>query len=131
MSEELKVTNSMRTDIKIKERSFEFAVGIITFTKKIPKDTTGFVIGKQLIRSGTSIGANIEEATGAYSKDDFTYKMSIALKESRETNYWLRLLRESGIIKNADVDDILEESQHIINIISAIVKTSKERSKNR
>jgi four helix bundle protein len=100
--------NNPNDEKKIKERSFEFAIKIIQLVKHIPKDTTGFVIGKQLIKSGTSIGANVEEATGAYSKDDFTYKMSIALKEARETNYWLRLLRDSGIIINSKVEDYIE-----------------------
>ncbi|MEW6163413.1 MAG: four helix bundle protein [Nitrospirota bacterium] len=70
----------MRNDIKIKERTFEFAIKIIQFANKIPKDTGGTILVRQLIKSGTSIGANVEEATGAFSKDDFTYKMNIALK---------------------------------------------------
>lgn len=87
----------------------------------------GFVLGRQLVKSGTSIGANVEEATGAFSKDDFIFKMNIALKEARETNYWLRLLYDSGMLKTEDVKNALRESEHLKNIISAIVKTSKER----
>ncbi len=84
---------------KIKERSYEFAVHIIRIVGNVSKDPAGFILGRQLLKSGTSIGANIEEATGAFSKDDFTFKMNIALKEARETNYWLRLLYDSGMLK--------------------------------
>ncbi len=119
--------NIQNNEKKIKERSFEFAINIIQLGKELPKDTAGFVLGKQLLRSGTSIGANIEEATGAYSKDDFTYKMNIALKEARETNYWLRLLKESGILNGVKIENYIEESLNLRNILSAIVKTAKER----
>lgn len=116
----------MKKDMKIKERTYQFALEIIKLTRKMPKDTTGFVLGNQLMKSGTSVGANVEEATGAYSKDDFTYKMSLALKEARESNYWLRLLRDSGIIKNTKIDESIKEAKNLKNILSAIVKTSKE-----
>lgn len=114
---------------KIKERTYEFAIDIIKLARNLPKDTSGSVLGRQLIKSGTSIGANVEEATGAFSKDDFIFKMNISLKEARETNYWLRLLCDSGIIKEADIKDTLKESENLKNILSAIVKTSRERRK--
>jgi four helix bundle protein len=114
---------------KIKERAFEFAINIIKIVGNVSKDPAGFILGRQLVKSGTSIGANIEEATGAFSKDDFIFKMNIALKEARETNYWLRLLYDSGMLKSEDVKNALRESEHSRNIISAIVKTSKERRK--
>ena len=112
-----------------KERSYEFTIKIIKLSKKLPKDTGGFVLGRQLIKSGTSIGANVEEATGAFSKDDFIFKMNVALKEARETNYWLRLVRDSEMLKHKEIEDSLIESENIRNILSAIVKTSKERGK--
>lgn len=114
---------------KIKERAYEFAIDIIKLVRNLPKDTAGFVLGRQLVKSGTSIGANVEEATGAFSKDDFIFKMNIALKEARETNYWLRLVCDAGMMKDIDVKDILNESENLKNILSAIVKTSKERRK--
>ena len=117
----------MKDNKKIKERAYEFAIDIINLVRKLSKDTAGFVVGRQLLRSGTSIGANVEEATGAFSKDDFTFKMNIALKEARETNYWLRLVRDSGIMKEIDIKETLDESEHLKNILSAIVKTSKAR----
>jgi four helix bundle protein len=79
----------------IKERTYDFALRIIKLSKSIPTTREGNILAKQVMRSGTSIGANVEEATGAFSKDDFTYKMNIALKEARETHYWLRLIRDS------------------------------------
>jgi four helix bundle protein len=115
----------MKDNKKVKGRTYEFSINIINFVRKLPTDTAGFVLGRQLLRSGTSIGANVEEATGAFSKDDFTFKMNIALKEARETNYWLRLLRDSGIIKEIDIKEALDESEHLKNILSAIVRTSK------
>jgi four helix bundle protein len=119
----------MKDDKKIKERTYDFSINIIKLVIKLPKDTAGFVLGRQLVKSGTSIGANVEEATGAFSKDDFIFKMSIALKEARESNYWLRLIRDAGFMKEIDIKEILDESEHLKNILSAIVKTSKERRK--
>lgn len=106
----------------IKERSFIFALSIIKLYKKLQRNNE-FVISKQLLRSGTSIGANIEEATAAQSKKDFLHKMSIASKEARETTYWLRLLKESNLI-NISVDKHLDEIDQIIKIITKIVKTT-------
>ena len=86
-----------------------------------------YVLGKQLLRSGTSIGANVEEATAAQSKKDFISKMSIALKEARETNYWLRLLKRTGFIKK---DNLINESSEIMNILGAIIRTSRKNLKS-
>jgi len=117
----------MKNNKQIKERSYEFSISIIKLIIALPKDTAGFVLGRQLVKSGTSIGANVEEAIGAFSKDDFIFKMNIALKEARETNYWLRLLYDSELIRTEEVKNALRESEDLRNIISAIVKTSKER----
>lgn len=108
----------------IKERSFKFALSIIKLYKKL-QGQNEFIISKQLLRSGTSIGANIEEATAAQSKKDFLHKMSIASKEARETSYWLRLLKDSDLIK-ISVDEYLDEINQIIKIITKIVKTTSE-----
>lgn len=108
----------------IKERSFKFALSIIKLYKKL-QGQNEFIISKQLLRSGTSIGANIEEATAAQSKKDFLHKMSIASKEVRETSYWLRLLKDGDLIK-ISVDEYLDEINQIIKIITKIVKTTSE-----
>ncbi len=83
-------------------------------------------MSKQLLRSGTSIGANIEEASAAHSKKDFTNKMAISSKEARETKYWLRLIKESQIV-NCDFETYIKEIDEIIRILTSIVKTSKEK----
>ena len=82
-------------------------------------------IANQLFRSGTSIGANVEEALGGSSKKDFINKMTISLKEARESNYWLRLIHDSKIIDHADVEILLRDSIELIKILGSIVKTSK------
>ncbi len=84
-----------------------------------------YVISRQLLRSGTSIGANVEEATAAISKKDFTAKMSISSKEARETRYWLKLIDKSNLV-NVNVKPHLHEVEQLINILTAIVKTSQK-----
>ncbi|HMD00170.1 MAG TPA: four helix bundle protein [Ferruginibacter sp.] len=114
----------MKTENKIVELSFDFAIMVIDLYKHLIEHRE-FVISKQLLRSATSIGANIEEANAAQSKRDFIAKMSIASKEARETKYWLRLLERSQIVK-LDYTDYLLKIEHIINILTKIVKTSQE-----
>ena len=107
----------------IRSRTFEFSVQVIELYKFLQFEKKEYVLGKQLLRSGTSIGANVEEATAAQSKKDFIAKMSIALKEARETNYWLRLLKRTGFIKK---DNLINESSEIMNILGAIIRTSRK-----
>ena len=111
----------------IQSRSFDFAMEIIKFYKHC-LDTNEYVLSKQLVRSGTSIGANVEEASAAQSKKDFIAKMSISSKEARETRYWLRLFSKSGIIEY-DYTFLMKEIEEIINILTAIVKTSQQNIK--
>ncbi|MFZ1527611.1 MAG: four helix bundle protein [Ferruginibacter sp.] len=111
-------------DNKIKDLSFDFALQIIALYKKLIAQNE-FVISKQLLRSATSIGANVEEAGAAQTKRDFITKMSIASKEARETRYRLRLLEKSQIVK-IECKIYLELVEHIINILTKIVKTSQE-----
>ena len=111
------------TNPDIKARTFEFSVRIIELYQFLRNEKKEFTLGKQLLRSGTSIGANVEEATAAQSKRDFIAKMSISLKEARETNYWLRLLKRTGYIKK---DDLIVESEEIMNILGAIIRTSRK-----
>lgn len=114
--------------MKIDERTFDFALLIIeTYKYLIAKQE--YVLSKQLLRSGTSIGANVHEAQAAQSKRDFVSKMAIASKEARETDYWLRLLVKSGFLIDFDKKDKLTaEVIAIINIITKIVKTSTKTS---
>ncbi len=118
----------MKTDNKILELSFEFSLQIIELYK-ILLDKKEFILSKQLLRSGTSIGANIEEAIAAQSRKDFISKMSIASKEARETRYWLRLIDKSQFVP-LDYSPFLVSIEHIINILTKIVKTSQETMLN-
>ena len=111
----------------IREKTYKFSLQIIALYKQL-KDQNEYVLSKQILRSGTSIGANTEEATAAQSRKDFISKMSIASKEARETNYWLRLLRDSKLLKDVDYDEILTKSEEIIRILTSIVKSSQKTS---
>ena len=112
--------------IKIDERTFRFSLLIIEVYKYLTHNKE-YILSKQLLRSGTSIGANVEEAQAGQSKADFISKMSIANKEARESKYWIRLLSQSNYLNDFDKkDDLLSEINNIINIITKIIKTSKE-----
>lgn len=117
----------MKKENVIQAKSFAFALEVISLYKALIEQKE-FVLSRQLLRSGTSIGANVEEATAAISKRDFAAKMSIASKEARETRYWLRLLQESKLT-NTDVSELLDSADQIINILTAIVKTSQQNIK--
>lgn len=108
----------------VQKKSFSFSLKIISLFKKLHEEKE-FIISKQLLRSGTSIGANIEEALAGQSKRDFIAKMSISSKEARETKYWLRLLKESNLT-NIDVSKELSEIHELIRLLTAIVKTSQQ-----
>ena len=93
----------------VQEKSFDFAVRIVRLFQHLKKNKREFVISKQIIRSGTSIGANIEEAIGGSSKRDFLAKLKISYKEARETKYWLRLLHETDYLETNEFESISEE----------------------
>ena len=117
------MTDSYDKNNVVLNKSFDFALEIIELYK-ILKSKNEFVISKQLLRSGTSIGANVEEATAAQTKKDFITKMSIASKEARETRYWLRLLNKSKLVEY-DYKNYLNKIDELIRIITAIVKTAQ------
>ncbi len=119
----------MSAELKITDRSFNFAVRVVKLCRFLEsQDRTSKTLANQLLRSGTSIGANVEEAQAGQSKADFIAKMSIARKEARETHYWLRLLKESEIISDSQLSEIIKEADEIIRILTAIVKTSQTRN---
>jgi four helix bundle protein len=107
----------------IQQKSFDFALRMVQLYRELVKGSE-FILSKQVLRSGTSIGANVAEAQAAQSKADFISKMSIASKEARETCYWLRLLRDSKTLEKCAVDPLLYEAEAIVNILTSIVKTS-------
>lgn len=112
----------------IKEKSFGFSLSIIDLYKKLSKIDNNPIL-KQLLRSATSIGANVNEAGAGQTKKDFISKMCIASKEARETQYWLRLLNDSKWY-TVDLKNQLSESDELVRILTKIVKTSQENLKN-
>lgn len=118
----------MKTENRILEMTFDFSLQIISLYKVLVEKKE-FVLSKQLLSSGTSIGANVEEANAAQTKKDFIAKMSIASKEGRESRYWLKLLDKSKLVE-IDYSSYLTQIEHIINILTKIVKTSQESIQN-
>ena len=116
----------MKKDNIILKKSFDFALKIIELYKNILSNHKEYVLSKQILRSGTSIGANSEEAAGAQSTKDFISKFSIAYKEARETNYWLRLLKESGYIDKSKAEILIQDCKEIEKILSAILLSAKK-----
>ncbi|KIM13289.1 MAG: hypothetical protein KU38_01120 [Sulfurovum sp. FS08-3] len=118
-------------DNLIVAKSYQFALMIIELYKFLSDNKREYVLSKQLLRSGTSIGANVDEAQAAISKKDFVSKMSIASKEARESKYWLLLLKDSGYIDNnkSKVKVLLHEIDSIIKILTSIVKTGQNNGK--
>ena len=109
----------------IETKSFDFAVRIVNLYKHLTTEKKEFVLSKQLLRCGTSIGANISEAENAQSKADFTSKMSIALKEASETIFWLRLLHKTEYLSDNEFNSIFTDITEITAILTSICKTTK------
>ncbi len=119
----------MKEDNIILKKSFDFALKIIELYKSLISNHKEYELSKQVLRSGTSIGANSEEAVGAQSTKDFISKFSIAYKEARETNYWLRLLKESSYIERSKAEILLRDCKEIEKIISSILLSAKKNLK--
>jgi four helix bundle protein len=113
----------------VKDKSYAFALRTITLARWL-KQQKEFEIAGQILRSGTAIGSNVEEALAGVSRADFIAKMSIASKEARETHYWLRLLRDSKIVPESRIAPLETESLELIRILTAIVKTCQSTSVN-
>jgi four helix bundle protein len=110
----------------IVQKSYAFALQIIQLYKSLI-DRKEFVLSKQILRSGTSIGANIHEAVAGESKKDFVHKLGIAVKEARETSYWLNLLKDSDYITNDEFNRLNNSCDEIVRILNSIILTTKER----
>ncbi len=116
--------------VDIKERTFDFAVRIVKLCQYLDeKQGVGRTLGRQLLRAGTSIGANVEEAQAGQSKPDFISKYSIALKEARETLFWLRLLAATNIFPPSRLAKLADEVQELMRIIGAIIVSAKANPK--
>ena len=109
-------------DNVIETKSFDFAVRIVNLYKHLTQEKGEYVLAKQVLRSGTSIGANVSEAQKGQSKADFNAKMSIALKEAYESDYWLRLLYKTEYLSDKEFDSISSEIKEIIAILTSICK---------
>ncbi len=114
----------MKEDNVIQQKSFAFAVRIVNAYKFLTFQKKEYVLSRQLLKSGTSIGANVEEALGAQSRADFTAKLSIAYKEARETNYWIRLLNETAYLTNIESESLLADIETLKKIIAKIRLTT-------
>ena len=120
----------MVKDSVLREKSYDFAIRIIKLAKFLRQEKQEYILSKQIIRCGTSIGANIEEASGAQSDNDFIAKLHISLKESKETHYWLRLLRDTKYITKEQAQSLLGDINEIITIITKSLKTIKSNKES-
>lgn len=112
------------------DKSYLFAVKIAKLAFQIQKEKREFILSKQILRSGTSIGANTEEAIGAQSDKDFLHKISIAYKEARETHYWIRILADTGIIDSKTKLEMINDVEELLRILGSIQLSLKRKLNN-
>jgi len=120
----------MKGENPVQTKSYAFALRIVKLYRYLCDEKKEFVLSKQIVRSGTSIGANVEEAIGGQSKKDFLSKMSIAYKEARETHYWLRLLRDSDILETKHAESVIEDCEELLKLTGSIIRTTKSKTPN-
>jgi len=118
----------MKTDNIVQQKSFAFAIRIVNLYKYLIAEKKEFVLSKQLLRSGTSVGANVEESIGGQSDKDFLSKISIAYKEARESMYWLKLLQATNYLSQEQANSLLADAEEICKIIGKIQITLKARN---
>ncbi|MBK7393964.1 MAG: four helix bundle protein [Chloracidobacterium sp.] len=111
----------------LREKSYSFALRVVKLCRHLSEEKREYVLSKQVLRSGTSIGANVAEANQAQSKADFVHKLSIAHKESFETEYWLNLLRDSEYITNAQASSLINDCCQLQKLLTASIKTAKAK----
>ena len=116
-----------RSQSIVQEKSFRFAVQIVGYVRRQQKDHVNLVLTKQLLRSGTSIGANIEEALGGHSSKDFVAKLAIAAKEAREAGYWLKLIRETQPHNHPELASLLAECGALLKMLNSIILTTRSK----
>jgi four helix bundle protein len=133
MNSEYRIENTARprgaekpaAAVDIAERTFQFALRILRVLHALPRDSAGQVLGRQLLRCGTSVGANTAEAQGLHTRRDFARRMNTARTEAREALYWLRLLAESGMLPSRRLKPLMAEADEITRILTAIVKNAR------
>jgi four helix bundle protein len=114
----------------VQEKSYAFALRMVKLYRWLCEEKKEYVLSKQILRSGTSIGANVEEALGGISEKDFSAKMTIAYKEARETLYWLRLMHDSGMIDQAAFESVTRDCDELLKLLGSITKTMKTKIRN-
>jgi four helix bundle protein len=118
----------MKTENIVQQKSYAFAIRVVNLYRLLTEERREFVIAKQVLRSGTSIGANIEEAIGGQSQKDFYAKLYISYKEARETHYWLRLLKDTNYLRESEAKSMLLDCDELLKIIGSIIKTMKTKT---
>ena len=108
------------------DKAFLFAVRVVNLYKYLCSEKKEYVLSKQLLRSGTSIGANISEAQDAQSRNDFISKLSISLKEAKESRYWIDLLKETDFLTKQEAGSLLEDLTEVIKLLTSIIKSTKQ-----
>lgn len=116
----------MKKDNVVQIKSYAFAVRIVNVYKYLSEEKKEYVLSKQLLRCGTSIGANIEEAIGGQTEKDFFAKLTISYKEARETHYWIRLLKDTSYLSNEEAQSLLIDIEELLRIIGSIQKTLRK-----
>lgn len=119
----------MKAENLIQEKGYAFAIRMVKLYRHLAESKKEFVLSKQILRSGTAIGANIEEAIGGQSRADFLSKISIAYKEARETRYWLRLLKDTGCLTSGEFESLFADADELGRILSKIITTTKGSSR--
>ena len=117
----------MKKDNIVRDKSYEFSIRVVNTYKFLCEEKKEFVLSKQLLRCGTSIGANVEEAIGGQSEKDFFAKLSIAYKEARETHYWIRLLTDTNYLNEKQGKSLLNDVEELLKIIGSILKNMKNK----
>lgn len=117
----------MKTDNIVSEKSLAFAIRIVRLYQHLVQEKNEYVLSKQILKSGTSVGANIREALRGQSRKDFATKMNISLKEINETEYWLELLYKTDYLNFKEFSDIFKDCRELTNLLASIVKTMKEK----
>jgi len=120
----------MKSESIIQKKSYDFSIRIVKLYQYLVKEHKEYSLAKQVLRCGTSIGANVEEATGGQSKKDFLSKLSIAYKEARETRYWLRILKDTDYINDNVFNSLFYDCEELLKIISKIQTTTKSNLEN-
>ncbi len=124
------VIGKMKEDNVVLEKSYALALRMVKLYGYLTEEKREFVLSKQILRSGTSIGANMEEAVGAHSEKDFLSKISIGYKEARETKYWLRLLNDSGYLEEEQAQSLFMDREEMLKLLGSIQKTMRQKIRN-